>query len=105
VRRCSLAEAGLDRALGPLGFAPEERPFHPHLTVGRVNTLNPRERDALAAHVQSLAAIRFGADWPDIHYRAGQLMFANNQPQQAREHFQRAVQLSADFEPAARGAE
>jgi len=26
-----------DRACAELGFAPEDRPFHPHLTLGRVN--------------------------------------------------------------------
>jgi len=26
----------LDEALEPLGFAPERRPFHPHITLGRV---------------------------------------------------------------------
>jgi tetratricopeptide (TPR) repeat protein len=50
---------------------------------------------------QLQAAIRFGADWPDIHCRAGQLMFANNLPEQAREHFQRALQLNASYRPAA----
>lgn len=28
--------AAIDRALAPLGFAPADQPFHPHITLGRV---------------------------------------------------------------------
>jgi 2'-5' RNA ligase len=30
------AQAGIEAALGSMGIAPEPRPFHPHLTLGRV---------------------------------------------------------------------
>lgn len=42
-------EAGLRR----LDCEPEERPFHPHVTLGRVRS--PRRRDALAQRFQTLA--------------------------------------------------
>jgi 2'-5' RNA ligase len=29
---------GIDRGLKPLGFPPEDRPFKPHITLGRVKT-------------------------------------------------------------------
>ncbi|MBU1230203.1 MAG: hypothetical protein KKA55_10580, partial [Proteobacteria bacterium] len=31
----------VERALGPLGFAPQARPFAPHLTLGRVRAASP----------------------------------------------------------------
>jgi 2'-5' RNA ligase len=34
--RLEALNAGLSTALGPLGYPPEERPYHPHLTVARV---------------------------------------------------------------------
>ncbi len=33
--------AGLWKALAPLGYPPEERPYHPHLTVARVKEPGP----------------------------------------------------------------
>jgi len=36
VERLAGLAGGLDRELAPLGFVPEERPFSPHVTVGRV---------------------------------------------------------------------
>jgi len=41
--------ARVDAALTPLGFAPEARPFAPHVTLGRVNSL--RGWDALEARL------------------------------------------------------
>ena len=42
----SALAASVATALAPLGFAPEERPFVPHLTVGRV-AAPPRDRGPL----------------------------------------------------------
>jgi len=50
--------ASLERALEPLGFAPEGRPFSAHLTLGRVRS--PAGREALAAKMQILAEQDFG---------------------------------------------
>jgi 2'-5' RNA ligase len=44
------AQQRVERALGPLGFPPEERRFTPHLTLGRVReNASPDERRALGA--------------------------------------------------------
>jgi RNA 2',3'-cyclic 3'-phosphodiesterase len=44
--------AAVDRALEPLGFAPERRAFRAHITLGRVNTMRnwPALEAALRAH-------------------------------------------------------
>jgi 2'-5' RNA ligase len=31
-------QGGIEKVLGPLGFPPEDRPFHPHLTLGRIKS-------------------------------------------------------------------
>ncbi|WP_026370160.1 RNA 2',3'-cyclic phosphodiesterase [Kallotenue papyrolyticum] len=50
------AQAAVEQALVPLGFPAEQRPFHPHLTLGRVRP----DADAaqLAAIGQALATAR-----------------------------------------------
>ncbi|HVJ67713.1 MAG TPA: RNA 2',3'-cyclic phosphodiesterase [Caulifigura sp.] len=42
--------AALDAHLEPLGFVPESRPYHPHLTLARVNGLIPGLQEFLAEH-------------------------------------------------------
>ncbi len=50
-------QRGVERALGPLGFPPEKRPFSPHLTLGRVRReAGPAEARALGALVMHHAA-------------------------------------------------
>lgn len=48
--RLSLAQAALAAALEPLGFQRETRPFHAHLTLGRVR------RDASRSQIEELSA-------------------------------------------------
>jgi 2'-5' RNA ligase len=43
----------VDAALSALGFAPEERPFVPHLTIGRVKA-SPRDREAIPRLLSSV---------------------------------------------------
>jgi len=50
--------AAVDTAVTALGFPPEDRPFNPHLTLGRVKAPNHLER--LLSLMQSHAEDRFG---------------------------------------------
>jgi RNA 2',3'-cyclic 3'-phosphodiesterase len=52
-----LAEA-VDRAVGVLGFSPEERGFTPHVTLGRVR--EPRPAPALSSALTAAATRLFG---------------------------------------------
>ena len=49
----------VDRAMTGLGFAPEERPFRGHLTLGRVRS--PRGEKALAQALSAAGAPAFGS--------------------------------------------
>jgi 2'-5' RNA ligase len=51
--------AAIERALGPLGFPSEARPFRGHVTIGRVRS--PRGRERLANAVTTAAALELGA--------------------------------------------
>jgi 2'-5' RNA ligase len=48
----------VEAALGPLGFAPEARPFSPHVTLGRIR--EPRRDATLAALLARGVATAFG---------------------------------------------
>jgi 2'-5' RNA ligase len=52
VERLGHIQARLEKALQPLGFAPEKRPFRPHLTLGRI-----KDRRGLPNLVDALAAL------------------------------------------------
>ena len=54
----ALASA-IDAAVGPLGFPAEMRPFHAHVTIGRVRS--PRGARELAAALEHRATDSFGA--------------------------------------------
>ena len=51
--------AAIDRALGPLGFPAEGRPFSAHVTIGRVRS--PRGAGALAPAVEQAGAVELGS--------------------------------------------
>jgi len=50
----------LERELAALGFTPDDRPFSPHLTVGRIKRGTPLPTRRLAAAMEQLAATSFG---------------------------------------------
>jgi 2'-5' RNA ligase len=56
LRELGLLAAGVERALEPLGFAPERRPFRGHVTLGRVRS--PR---GVARLTRALDQTPFGA--------------------------------------------
>jgi 2'-5' RNA ligase len=48
---------GLEQALATIGYLPEDRPLHPHLTLGRVRS--SRGRDRLTQLLRELALPAF----------------------------------------------
>lgn len=44
------------------GVEPENRPFHPHLTLARLKTLNSRVQHCVSSKLNSLVSISFG-EW------------------------------------------
>lgn len=59
VPRLVTLAAAVERALVPLGFPPEARPFQAHLTLGRVRS--PRDAGALAKAIEAEGAVALGA--------------------------------------------
>jgi 2'-5' RNA ligase len=70
----------LDRSLVSIGFTPENRPFSPHLTLGRIRDgIRPNQRRALA---EKLAATRLKSN-SSIRVAAINLMQSDLTPQGA----------------------
>jgi 2'-5' RNA ligase len=53
-------KVSLDSVLEKLGYTPEDRPFHPHLTLGRVSELNPRRCETFTSALASFETVHFG---------------------------------------------
>jgi 2'-5' RNA ligase len=65
--------ASLTAALAPLGFAPEARPFTPHLTVGRLRE-PPRDREAIPRLLAAAADRIWGETLiPAVHLMRSEL--------------------------------
>ena len=76
----SLARA-VEESLAPLGFPPERRPFHAHLTIGRVNRrTSSAERRALGEYIQSAEIPPLGR----MQVRAISVMRSDLSPRGAR---------------------
>ena len=58
----------------------EDRPFHPHLTLGRTKTTQPRELQALGPAIRALLA----TDWGSWQVRGVNLMKSELSPEGAR---------------------
>ncbi|HEY3861657.1 MAG TPA: RNA 2',3'-cyclic phosphodiesterase [Verrucomicrobiae bacterium] len=58
----SALKQNLDDGLAGLGFPPEDRAFHPHLTIGRFKNMNGRERGHLAEALRRWSETKF-ASW------------------------------------------
>ncbi len=55
VARLELLQKNIEAGLKPLGFAPESRPFRPHLTLGRVrDRARPEEREDLGRLITNM---------------------------------------------------
>lgn len=50
----------VERELSPLGYPTEARPFHPHLTLGRVKTLVGKAQAAIGQQVKQVAITDYG---------------------------------------------
>jgi 2'-5' RNA ligase len=48
LQRLNLLQGRIEGGLSTIGFEPDRRPFHPHLTVGRISTM-ARSREAMDA--------------------------------------------------------
>lgn len=58
----SRLQAAVERALVPLGFETEDRPFHPHLTLGRANRGGSRSDErALGDHLAGCEIAELGS--------------------------------------------
>ena len=53
-------KTSIDTALSALGFVPEKRAFHPHLTIGRATNLNPNALKQIAEALKQNADRNFG---------------------------------------------
>jgi RNA 2',3'-cyclic 3'-phosphodiesterase len=75
-----LLQSQLVRETQPWGDHSESRPFHPHLTLGRVNPLTPELKRRLAERLEDLPLPEF----PDWEVRSFELMRSELRPEGAR---------------------
>ena len=70
------------------------RYVHALAHLSRLCEMTGRRAEAVA-YVE--LAIRYGADWPDVHCLAGDLLSKSATPALARKHFVRAIELKSDY--------
>lgn len=90
-----------DSAVEHAGRAVEINPKYvqAQLQLGRLYYQSGQNVEAVS-HMQQ--AIQSGADWPDIHCFAGELMLRCEMPDKASRHFHRALELKNNYPRAAR---
>ncbi len=75
--RLEAIQREVEKALAPLGFAPERRPFSPHLTLGRVGR---RVGGAERRHIGQVVQSRQVGDLGRVHVKAVSLMRSDLRP-------------------------
>jgi RNA 2',3'-cyclic 3'-phosphodiesterase len=81
----------LDVALDELGYVPEKRKFHPHLTIGRVADLKPTNARRLAKEILKFDPAQFG-EW---HVHEINLMQSVLSPKGAKYHLLKSFPLKS----------
>jgi 2'-5' RNA ligase len=59
---------GIEKALEPLGFSPEERGFSPHVTLGRVGSPNVETSRQIQSRMSELSGLDLGGFTVDRFY-------------------------------------
>ena len=83
-------------ALAHARRAVEINPRYVHALVHLAEMCDRMGRQGEAVSYVELA-IRYGADWPDVHCLAGDLLSGRGSTLQARKHFARAIEINADY--------
>ena len=94
--RMGQTEAAIEHAHRALSLNP--RYLQARVQLADLYAEADRIEEAVEAYCRAVAD---GADWPDVHFRAAELLLRARRPEEARLHLRRALQLNESYAPAA----